>query len=172
MRNLVNVLLYAVLGLFLVGALVNCGGGSSSGPAVQVQAPKAMIKDFIAKHVTMIDKALVNYYLPEEQPMVAAAVEKNIEAKKESGELDALQKVAFDFSNLKVEVVGEKETTYRDMPTKVIKVSVSGSYDMKQESGTKTIPADQTIILEMVDNNWKVTEKVNPFKEYHYNSRG
>jgi len=170
MKNFVKVLLYAVLGLFLVGAVINCGG-SSPGPS-QVQAPKALIKDFIAKQVTMIDKALVNYYLPEERPMIAANVEKNIEAKKETGELETLQKAAFDFSNLKIEVVGEKEATYRDMPTKAIKVAVTGSYDMKQESGTKTIPADQTIILEMVDNNWKVTEKVNPFKEYHYKSRG
>ena len=170
-KKISRVILYTVLALFLVGGMINCGGGASSGPA-QVQAPKALIQDFIAKHELMIDKALVNYYLPEEQPMIAATVEKTIEEKKQSGELEKLQSVAFDFSNLKIQVVEEKEATYRDMPTRAIKVSVTGSYLMKQEDGAKTIPADQTIILEMVDNNWKVTEKNNPWKEYHYKSRG
>jgi hypothetical protein len=168
-KNFSRILLYTIVALFVAGGMINCGG-SSSGPA-QVQAPKAMIHDFIAKHVTMVDKALVNYYLAEEQPMIAATVEKTIEEKKESGELETLQNAAFDFSNLKVEVVGEKEATYRDMPTKAIKVAVTGSYDMKQEGNTKTIPADQTIILQMVGNSWKVTEKANPFKEYHYKGR-
>ena len=168
-KNFTRFLLYTILALFVAGGILNCSG-SSSGP-VQVQAPKDMIQDFIAKHVTMVDKALVNYYLPEEQPMIAAAVNKTIEEKKDSGELETLQNAAFDFSNLKVEVVGEKEATYRDMPTKAIKVSVSGSYDMKQEGNTKTIAADQTIILQMVGNSWKVTEKADPFKEYHYKGR-
>jgi hypothetical protein len=159
------------LALFLVGGMINCGGGTSSGPA-QVQAPKALIQDFIAKHELMVDKSLVNYYLPDEQPIIAATVKKNIEEKKQSGELEKLQSAAFDFSNLKIQVVDEKEATYRDMPTRAIKVSVTGSYIMKQEDVSKTIPADKTIILEMVDSSWKVTEKNNPFKEYQYKSRG
>jgi hypothetical protein len=35
---------------------------------------------------------------------------------------------------------------------------------MKQEDGDKTIAANDTIILlEMVDNKWKVTERINPW---------
>lgn len=169
-KNLIRVLLYTIVGLFLIGGLINCSGGgeSSSGP-VQVQAPTSMIQDFIAKHQLMIDKALVDFYAPDERPTVAAHIEQTIEKKKASGELEKLQNTSFDFSNLKIEVVGEKEATYRDVLTKVIKVAVTGSYEMKQPDNTTTVPADQTIILEMVDNQWKVTEKVDPFKEYHYN---
>ncbi|KPJ97310.1 MAG: hypothetical protein AMJ60_11830 [Desulfobacterales bacterium SG8_35] len=154
--------LYAALVLFLAGTLSNCGGGSSSGPA-QVQAPKALIQDFIAKHKTMVDDSLVNFYVAEEQPTVAAAVKRAIDEKKASGELEKLQNATFDFSNLQIAVVGEKEAYINDEPKKVIQISVSGSYDMKLESGSKTITADDTIILEMVKNNWKVTEKISPW---------
>jgi hypothetical protein len=166
-----KVLLYPVLVLLLVGSLINCGGGSSSAP-VQVEAPKAMIQDFIAKLGTMVDSSIVDFYVADEQPFVAAAVEKAIEEKKAAGELEKLQSATFDFSNMKIAVVGEKEAYVHDEPTRVIKVSVSGTYSMTHENNTATIPADKTIILEMVNNQWKVTEKVNPWKEYKYNSKG
>jgi hypothetical protein len=155
-------LLYSILMLFLVGSIVNCGGGSSSGPA-QVQAPKALIQDFIAKHGTMVDASLTDFYVTDEQPSVAAAIKRTIDEKKAAGELENLQQATFDFSNLQIAVVGEKEDYVDDQPTKLFKVSVSGSYMMKQESDTKTIQANETIIFAMVGNTWKVTEKVNPW---------
>jgi hypothetical protein len=164
-------LFYSILALLLVSNIINCGGGSSSGP-VQIQAPKTLIQNFIAKHEIMVDKSLVDFYVAEEQPIVAAAVEKTIEEKKASGELEKLQQATFDFSNLQIAVIGEREAYVNDTPTKVIKVSVSGSYSMTQENNTSTIPANETIILEMVNNNWKVTEKVNPWREIDYKTKG
>jgi hypothetical protein len=131
-----------------------------------------MIQDFIAKLGIMVDSSLVDFYVADEQPFVAAAVEKAIEEKKAAGELEKLQSATFDFSNMKIAVVGEKEAYVHDEPTRVIKVSVSGTYSMMHENNTATIPADKTIILEMVNNQWKVTEKVNPWREYKYNSKG
>jgi len=157
-----GILLYAIAALILMGGIINCGGGTTAGPT-QVEAPKALIQDFIAKHDFMVDDSLVNYYVADEQPTVAAAVQKTIDEKKASGELEKLQQASFDFSNLQIAVVGEKDAYVNDQPTKVIKVSVSGSYIMKQENNTETIPADKTIILEMVNNTWKVTERVNPW---------
>jgi hypothetical protein len=107
-----------------------------------VQAPKALIQDYIAKHETMVDESLVDFYVKSEQPMVAAAVNKTIEAKKAAGELDRLLQTTFDFSNLQIAVVGEKEEYIDDQPTKIIKVSVSGSYIMKQEDAAKTVQAN------------------------------
>jgi hypothetical protein len=75
----------------LVGSIINCGGGSSAGPS-QVQAPKILIQDFIAKHDTMVDKSLVDFYVADEQPSVAAAVDRSIGEKKAAGELDKLQR--------------------------------------------------------------------------------
>ncbi len=154
--------MYSVLSLFLVGSIINCGGGSSSGPS-QVQAPEILIQDFIAKHETMVDKSLVDFYVADEQPSVAAAVDKTIDEKQAAGELEKLQQTTFDFSNLQIAVVGEKEEYINDQPTQLIKVSVSGSYIMKQEAGDKTIAANDTIILEKVNKNWKVTERINPW---------
>jgi hypothetical protein len=160
--NGTKVLLYAVLALILAGGIINCGGGSSAGPA-QVQAPKALIQDYIAKHGIMVDSSLVKFYVADEQPTVAAAVQKAIDEKAASGELEKLQQATFDFSNLQIAVVGEKDAYVNDQPSKVIKVSVSGSYIMTQENNNMTIPTDETIILEMVNNTWKVTERNNPW---------
>jgi hypothetical protein len=64
---------------------------------------------------------------------------------------------------LQIAVVGQKEDYIEDQPTKLIKVSVSGSYIMNQADNSTTIPADETVILGFVDNNWKVTERINPW---------
>ena len=159
--NLTKGIFYTVLALFLVGSMISCGG-SSSGPA-QVQAPTALIQDYVAKHGTMIDTSLADFYLTDEQPSVTAAIKRSIDEKKASGELEKLQNATFDFSNLQIAVIGEKEDYVDDSPTKLFKVSVSGSYLMKQESTTKTIQADETIIFANVGNTWKVTEKLNPW---------
>jgi len=164
-------IMYSLLALFLAASVINCGGGASTAPA-QAQAPKALIQDFIAKHKTMVDSSLVDFYVADEQPIIAAAIQKSIAEKKEAGELQELQHAKFDFSNLQIKVVAEKEEYVNDRPRKLMKVSVSGSYVMQQDNSTETIPADNSIVLEMVNNNWKVTEKNDPWKEYHYKSRG
>ena len=76
MINFTKGLLYTVLALFLVGTLINCGG-NSSGP-VQVQAPKAFIQDYVAKHGTMVDTSLASLYVNDEQPKVAADIKRII----------------------------------------------------------------------------------------------
>jgi hypothetical protein len=161
-NNFTKGLLYTVLALFLAVSMINCGGGSSSGPA-QVKAPRALIQDYIAKHGIMVDTSLVNLYVNDEQPKVAADVKKTIEEKTATGELEKLQDATFDFSNLQIAVVGTKEDYIDDQPTKLIKVSVSGSYIMKQAENSTTISADETVILGKVENGWKVTEKINPW---------
>ena len=168
MINLTKGVLYTILALFLVGAMINCGGGSSAGPT-QVQAPLSLIKDFIAKHETMVDLSLVDFYAPDERPRVAAAVNKKIDQLKSAGELDKLMNATFDFSNLQIKVVGQKEGYINDRPRKLMKVTLSGSYVMKEDNETKTIQASDSIVLEMVNDSWKITENVDPWKEYHYN---
>ena len=160
--NLTKGLLYTVLALFLVGTMISCGG-SSSGP-VQAQAPKELIQEFISKHGIMVDTSLVDIYVTDEQPKVAADVKKTINEKTATGELERLQDATFDFTNLQITVVGEKEDYVEDTPTKLIMVSVSGSYIMKQGENSTTIAADETVVLGMIDNkHWKVTERIHPW---------
>ena len=162
MMILIKGTFYTIMAMFLAGTMINCGGNSSSGPA-QVQVPKALIQDYISKHETMVDLTLVDLYAKDERPRVAAAINKTIDEMKSAGELNKLLNATFDFSNTQIAVVGEKEEYVDDQPTRVIKVSVTGSYIMNQEQESKTIPANETIILEMVNNNWVVTEKINPW---------
>jgi hypothetical protein len=157
--NIWTCLLYAVVGLFLVVGTVNCGGGSS-GPT---QAPKAFIEDFIAKHKAMVDVSLVDFYIKEEQDQVAKLVDKSINKLKDLGTLESTQQATFDFSNLQLQVVGEKEQYVDDEPKTFLNVAVKGSYTMNQKDAAKTIPAHEVIILEMVGKNWKVTETINPW---------
>ncbi|MDX1776025.1 MAG: hypothetical protein R3297_05555 [Desulfobulbales bacterium] len=157
-----KVFFYSLLAIFLAAGITSCGGGSSSGPA-QAQAPKALIQDYVAKHNTMVDTSLADFYVTNEQPAVAAAVQRTINEKKAEGELENLQNATFDFSNLQIAVVGEKEEYVDDQPTKLLKVSVSGSYLMKQENNSKTIETNETIIFAIVGDSWKVTEKINPW---------
>lgn len=154
--------LNVIVVLILAGTIINCGGGSSAGVA-KVEAPKSLIQDFIAKHNAMIDSSLVNFYVADERPTVAAKVQKSIDEKTASGEIEKLRQATFDFSNLQIAVVDEKEAYVNDQPTKVIKVSVTGSYNVREEDKNKTIPTAENIILEWVNNTWKVTEKNNPF---------
>jgi len=128
-----------------------------------VQAPKALIQKYIAMHDIMVDTSLVDFYLTGEQPKVAADIKRTIEAKEGAGELEKLQNATFDFSNLQITVVGEKEDYIEDQPTKLIKVSVTGSYIMNQAADSTTITADETVILGMVRDTWKVTERINPW---------
>ena len=108
----------------------------------------------------MVDTALVDFYVTEEQPMIAAAVQKAIDQTSAAGDLQKLQQATFDFSNLQIALTGEKEEYINDEPQKIIRVSVSGSYIMEQASEKKTIQANSTIVLQMVDNAWKVTETI------------
>jgi len=153
--------MYSVLALFLVGTMINCGGSSST-PA-QVQAPKALIQDYIAKHDTMVDSSLVSLYLNDEQPKIAADIKRTISEKTATGELEKLQHATFDFTNLQITVVGQKEDYVEDRPTKLIKVSVSGSYIMNQAAESTTISANETVILAKDNKNWRVTEKFDPW---------
>lgn len=158
----VKVFLYAILLLFFTGSVINCGGGSSSAPS-KISVPKTLIRDFIAKHQIMVDKALVDFYVIDEQPRVAAAVQKAIDEESVTGDLQKLQQAIFDFSNLQIAITGEKEEYVNDEPKKIIQVSLSGSYIMEHANEKKTIPADSSIVLQLVDNAWKVTENIHPW---------
>ena len=94
---------------------------------------------------------------------MAAAVQRTIEEKKAAGELETLQHATFDFSNTQITLVDQKEAYVNDEPKTLIKVAVSGTFLMKDDNKTETISANDTIILEMVNNTWKVTEKINPW---------
>ncbi len=147
----------AVLALFLLAALSACGGSKAT------TVPTALIKDYMAKHQTMVDPSLAKLYIKEEQGGILDAINRTIAERESQGRLEALRHATFDFANMKVELLGEKEIYVDDAPAAFLKVATQGTFTMKLEDGSKTIPADGILILEKVSGDWKVTETINPW---------
>jgi len=143
--------------LFLTG-IMNCGGARK-----QAQAPEALIKDYIAKHQTMVDLSLANLYIEKEQKSITGTINLEIEKRKHEGTLQKMQHASFDFSSLKINLVDQKKEYVDDEPEDFLKVATSGSIIMKTEENSKNIPIDEVIILEKEGKSWKVTETIHPW---------
>ena len=149
--------------LFVISILivfVSITGCSSSS---NVELPKDFIREFIAKHETMVDKSLVYYYAREEQSTVAEKIDLACRVNKTKGILESLEKPTFDFSGLKIEIVDQKEEYFDDEPVLYVKVAVRGNYTMELPEENKKIDTDEVIILKMARHEWKVTETNNPW---------
>ena len=151
-----STLSFAAMVFFLIG-LTSCSSSDS------IELPKTFLQNFIAKHETMVDASLVDFYIKEEQAQVAQLVDNSINASKAKGDLESLQKATFDFSNMNLELVDKKEDYINDEPKSFLKIAIKGSYSMHLQNNTKTIPANDVIILEKVGDGWKVTETINPW---------
>jgi hypothetical protein len=138
--------------------ITGCGGEVAS-----TELPKDFIKEFIAKHETMVDKSLVYYYVKGDQPEIAEKIECACRLNRSKGKLSSLEKATFDFSDLQIELVDQKEEYVNDEPVIFVKVALKGCYRMKLPEATQEITTNDTIVLEMVHNEWKVTTSRNPW---------
>ncbi len=145
------------LALALPAALAGCGGSKAT------TIPTAVIKDYMAKHQTMVDPSLAKLYIEKEQPGVLDVINRTIAEKESQGSLEELRHATFDFAQMKVELLGEKEIYVNDEPRKFLKIATKGTFTMKLDHGSKTIPAEGVLILEKVRADWKVTETINPW---------
>ena len=152
-----NSILIAVSLLF-VAIITGCGSDPNS-----VVLPKDFITEFIAKHETMADKSLVYYYVKSDRPVIAEQIETTCRINKSKGVLEILENATFDFSELQIELVDKKEEFIDDEPVLFIKVAVKGCYKMQLPEETKTINANDIIILQMAKSEWKVTNTNNPW---------
>jgi len=148
--------LAATIAVVLLG-LVACGGSK------QAKAPADLIKNYVAKHATMVDKSLAELYVEEEQNEILQAIEKSIAASKEEGTYDNLTRASFDFSKMSIETVGAKDAYVNDEIKDFLKVATKGSVTMTVSDTTQKIPADSVLILEKDGSHWKITEKINPW---------
>jgi hypothetical protein len=147
-----------VIGLLSLTGIMNCGGARK-----QTQAPEALIKDYIAKHETMVDLSLANLYIEKEQKSITGKINLEIEKRKNTGTLQKMQHASFDFSSLQISLLDNKEEYVNDEPKDFLKVAAIGSVVMKTEENSKIIPIDEVIILEKEGKSWKVTETINPW---------
>jgi hypothetical protein len=129
----------------------------------QAEAPEALIKDYIAKHETMVDLSLANLYVEKEQKSITEKINLEIEKRKHANTLQKTQHASFDFSRLEINLVDQKEEYVDDEPKDFLKVAASGSIVMKTEENSRNMPIDEVIILEKEGKSWKVTETINPW---------
>jgi hypothetical protein len=143
--------------LFLLGIMNGCGARK------QTQAPEALIKDYIAKHETMVDLSLADLYIEKERKSIKAKINSEIEKRKQAGTLEIMQRASFDFANLKINLVDQKGEYVNDEPKDFLKIAAKGSMIMKTEKDSKDILVDEVIVLEKEGKSWKVTETINPW---------
>ena len=144
-----------VIGLL---SITGCGSNNTS-----VQLPKDFIQDFIAKHETMVDHSLVYYYVKSDRPEIAEQIDITCRINKSKGSLEILENATFDFSELQIELVDKQEKYVNDEPVVFVKVAIKGSYKMQLPEETRTINANEIIILQMARSEWKVTNTNNPW---------
>jgi hypothetical protein len=129
----------------------------------KMDLPTDFIKDFIAKHETMVDKSLIYYYVKSEQNDVAEQVNRACRISERNGRLESLENASFDFSDLKIELVDQKEDYVNDEPVVFVLVAVKGCYQMRIKHESKKIEANDIIVLQMAHNEWKVTNSKKPW---------
>ena len=145
----------AVAGLLVI-AVAGCGAGAS-------KVSDGLIHDYLAKHETMVDASLAGLYIVTEQDGIAEKINSAIAARTADGTLEGLRGATFDFSDLTIEVIGEKEDHINDEIKRFVKVAIQGTFSMRLKDSDRQITADETLILEMEGKVWKVTEKINPW---------
>lgn len=133
------------------------------GKTASITVPDGVIKDYIAKHETMVDTSLASLYIQKEQDAVAEKVNSTIAARKTDGTLESLQSASFDFSGLELELLGEKEDYVNDEIKSFLKVAVKGHYTVNVQESARNITVDETVILEKENETWKITETINPW---------
>ena len=148
----------AVVCMVVLTNITGCGSNIEN-----VDLPKDFIREFIAKHETMVDKSLVYYYVRSEQPEVAEQVSMACKIYRTKGSLESFENATFDFSGLNIELVDQKEEYINDEPVVFVKVAVKGSYHMRMHEATKELEADDIIVLQMAHSEWKVTNSNNPW---------
>jgi hypothetical protein len=127
------------------------------------ELPEDFIREFIAKHEIMVDKSLVYYYAREDQPAIAEQIDTVCRLRNSEGMMESLAGATFDYSGLKIKLVDQKEEYVNEEPVVFLKVAVNGSFKMLLPEKSRTIDADEVIILRLAHHEWKVTQSRNPW---------
>jgi hypothetical protein len=136
-----------------------CGSTKTSAS----KAPEAVIRGYVAKHEIMVDPSLAGLYVVEEQGKVTEQINSAIAAREADGSLEDLQSATFDFSGMRIEIIGEKEDYVNDEIKKFMKVAITGNYTITIHGNAKEVDADEVIILKKEARAWKITTKANPW---------
>ena len=135
--------------------------GCTSAPSM---TPEKFVQNFIQIHIPMIDISVADYYMKEEQAGIIGRI-KAIKASNLKQDIsDSVSAAMYDFSKIKVEVIGEKKEFINDEAVNFLKVAATGNYTKTSNGKSESLVEDEVIILESSAGQWKVTEKTNPWQ--------
>lgn len=150
-----------VCGALLLGVMMLFGTiGCSSGPA---QAPEQFVKGLIAKHISMIDISTADFYVKEERPGIRELIHQSIQAKKDAGVFNFYKNASYDLSQVNVTVLAKKTDYVNDEEANYVKLLAKGNYTVTQGDKSQSLNEDEIFVLRSVGNEWKLTEKENPW---------
>ena len=135
--------------------------GCTSAPSM---APEKFVLNFIQKHVPMIDISVADFYVKEEQSGIIDQIKAVKASNKKNNISESVSAATYDFSKIKVEVIAEQEEYINDEAVDFLKVTATGNYTKTTNGKSESLIEDEVIILESIAGQWKVTEKINPWK--------
>ena len=135
--------------------------GCTSAPS---ETPEKFVLKFLQRQVPMIDRSVADFYVKNERPGGIDRVQEFIASMKEKGKLESLKNASYDLSNIKVNVLDQKDEYINDEEVKVVEVAAKGDYTKTVNGKSQSLTADKIIVLQSVAGKWKVTEKVTPWK--------
>ncbi len=150
-----------ILKMLIASLLILVWAGCTSAPSV---TPEKFVLNFIEKHIPMTDLSVADFYVNEEQDGIIHRIQAFIETNREKGTLKSLSAATYDFSDIKVEVVDQKEEYILDEEVNFLKVAATGNYTKTTDGKTELLVEDEIIIIEALAGTWKVTENINPWK--------
>lgn len=141
--------------------LLFIAAGCSSGPA---QAPEQFVKGLIAKHLSMIDVSIVDFYVKEERPSIKELIRNSIQKKKDAGVFDFYKNASYDLSQVNVTVLAKKTDYVNDEEANYVRLRAKGNYTISQGDQSQSLNEDEIFVLRSVGNKWRLTKKDNPWK--------
>lgn len=154
--RLKNVFRSVIVGTIMLLWFIGC----SSGPA---QSPEDLVRSFLGKHLLMTDLSLAQFYTVDEQPGIIEKITNTINAKKEGDNTDTISSVKYDFSQVAIKVIDNKTDYVDDEEVKFVKVAAKGNYSVTKGNKKMEKTENEIFVLRAAGNEWKVTEKLNPW---------
>ncbi len=151
-----NVFRAVIVGTIMLLWFIGC----SSGPS---QSPEDLVRSFLGKHLLMTDLSLAQFYTVDEQPGIIEKITNTINAKKEGDNTDTISSVKYDFSQVAIKVIDNKTDYVDDEEVKFVKVAAKGNYSVTKGNKKMEKTENEIFVLRTAGNEWKVTEKVNPW---------
>jgi hypothetical protein len=130
----------------------------------QDNTPEDFLRMFLQKHIPLIDVSTADFYVKDEQSGIKDVISRNIQAKKEEGTYDSLKNATYDLSSIRVTVLDRNITYIDDEPKTLVELKATGFYTMTIDGQEKTDLEEEIFVLQAVGGEWKVTEKVKPWK--------